>query len=196
MKVTYRPIENYPGKRSGDTKSSPFRTNWDDTLMLLAYEIDRLGGNEVVLQLDLTDAEIRMDGMPRKDARPRTSAVVISFQSRHGPLQFATDRFDRWHDNLYAIARGLEALRKIDRYGISTGAQQYTGWKSIGSGIEMPAHQMTYEEAHNFITLHGESGDLKTAYRNAARYLHPDNHDTGDAEKFKRLQEAKRVVAL
>ena len=32
--------------------------------------------------------------------------------------------------------------------------------------------------------------DLKTNYRKLAKYYHPDNHETGDAEQFKKVQEA------
>ena len=33
-------------------------------------------------------------------------------------------------------------------------------------------------------------GDLKTNYRKLAKYYHPDNHETGDDEQFKKVQEA------
>lgn len=36
-----------------------------------------------------------------------------------------------WQINLRAIALGLEALRKLDRYGITSRGEQYTGWRAI-----------------------------------------------------------------
>ena len=32
--------------------------------------------------------------------------------------------------------------------------------------------------------------EIKSAYRKLAKKYHPDNHETGDAEKFKEVQEA------
>jgi hypothetical protein len=49
-------------------------------------------------------------------------------------FQFAVDKFATWQDNLRAIALGLEALRKVDRYGITKNSEQYTGWKQLEAG--------------------------------------------------------------
>lgn len=45
--------------------------------------------------------------------------------------QFAVDTFVHWQDNLRAIALGMEALRKVARYGIVKGNEQYSGWKQL-----------------------------------------------------------------
>ena len=36
--------------------------------------------------------------------------------------------------------------------------------------------------------------EIKSAYRKLAKKYHPDNHETGDAEKFKEVQEAYDVL--
>lgn len=204
MRVTYRPIEKYPGERSLNVRPSPFGATWSTTLMQLDMELRKLGATEVVFQLDVAETDIRLDGYPRENARPKSPAVVISFESKHGPLQFATDVFPTWKDNVRAIALGLESLRRVDRYGITKHAEQYTGWRQIGSGIPMPSSApMSMEEAREFIFRYaGPSNQwshmrdsMGVAYRRAAKVLHPDK-PTGSTELFKQLQEAKEVLGL
>ena len=89
---------------------------------------------------------------------PKGPAVIIAFESKHGPLKYATDVFDHWHANLRAIALGLEALRKVERYGITQRGEQYTGFRTWNSGIEMPAAQMTELEALEFLRIHAGCG--------------------------------------
>ena len=36
--------------------------------------------------------------------------------------------------------------------------------------------------------------EIKSAYRKLAKKYHPDNHETGDAEKFKEVQEAYDIL--
>lgn len=49
-------------------------------------------------------------------------------------FQFAVDKFPSWQDNLRAIALGLEALRKVERYGFVKDDEQYTGFKALTAG--------------------------------------------------------------
>jgi hypothetical protein len=142
-----------------------------------------------------------------------TRRTMVAFESKHSPLKYATDVFDHWHANLRAIALGLEALRKVERYGITQRGEQYTGFRALGSGIAMPAAQMTAEDAAAFLIAQGGitgeggegsyvPGDLLNGllaaerraqcYRRAAQRLHPDAG--GSTADFQRLQEAKRVV--
>ena len=126
---------------------------------------------------------------------------MVAFESKHGPLKYATDVFDHWHANLRAIALGLEALRKVERYGITQRGEQYTGFRTWNSGIEMPAAQMTELEALEFLRIHAgwaygpdydDPEDIDRAYRQAAKKLHPDAG--GSTADFQRLQEARQLL--
>lgn len=215
IELTYRPIEHWPGDLTKDRKPTPFRSKFNDTLALLSSEIEHLGAHSVVLQLALEDAEIRRDGTPRANSHPRHPGVIVAFETKkHGPMQFATDVFDGywsgqtgWHANLRAIALGLQALRAVDRYGITRRGEQYTGWQALPPGISMPPARMSVEDAAQFLIDHGEWGGEKATvpdllaggpeaivayYREAAKRLHPDVG--GDTERFKRLQDAKQVL--
>lgn len=210
MNVTFRPIDVWPGELRRARSNSPFKAGYQDTLQLLDRELVHLRAKNIVIQLALTETEIRLDGLPRADARPVHPGVVLAFDSIHGPLKYATDVYEGstwnrqvgWQANLRAIALGLEALRRVDRYGITKRGEQYTGWKALGAGIAMPATTGfdTLEGAIAF--LHEHAGDTEwdyddpagvaRAYRTAARQLHPDAG--GDPDLFKRLGEAKRML--
>jgi hypothetical protein len=208
MRVTFRPIDQWPGEPTPayQRKSKyTFKGTYDSTLRLLDDELRHLDAEGLVIQLEMAEKDIRLDGMPRSNATPKGPAVIVSFESKHGPLRYATDVFDHWHANLRAIALGLEALRKVERYGITKRGEQYTGWKQLGSGMPMPAAQMTADEAAAFVAR--ASGDPNLGgfevlqqwpeygdayYRDAAKRLHPDSG--GSTPDFQRLQDAKRVL--
>lgn len=200
MRWSFRPLDVWPGRATQHRRSSQFSAGYVDTLNLLAREVEQLGADAAVVQLDLTEAEIRLDGIVRSSARPRSPGVIVSFEGRSGPLRFSCDRFSHWHENLRAIALGLEALRKVDRYGIVHGAEQYAGFRALGSGEVPPflratTTRMSVEYAEGYVRQLagvGNDVDIRSAYRRAAKSLHPDTG--GDAQQFQRLQEAMEVI--
>lgn len=204
MQVTFRPIDVYPGQRTRWPRASSFSAPWQKTLDLLDRELTLLGAKRVILQLDLTEGDIRLDGVPRANARTSSPAVVIAFESKHGPLKFATDMFNSWQDNVRAIALGLESLRRVDRYGITRNAEQYTGWRQLPSSDKRES-PMTYDSAAEFLAwcvggdvsidaIKEDFAYAKGVYRNAVKNVHPDVG--GDTAEFQRLQEAMRVLGL
>lgn len=184
MNLTFRPIDQWPGEITRDRKYSQFSASYDQTLDLLDRELSNLQATNVVIQLALSESDVRLDGLPKGRARPSHPGVILAFDSVHGCLKYATDTFDRWQDNLRAIALSLEALRKVDRYGVSKRGEQYTGWLGLPSG----SGSMSRQEAEQFIAKHGGS------YREAVKCLHPDAG--GSEEDFKRLQEAKEILGI
>lgn len=184
-------------------QSSPFSAAWSSTLDLLDRELWHLGvRNEFVLQIDCTEADLRLDGQLRANARPGSPAVAIAVESRSkGSLLFTCGRFHDWKDNVRAIALGLEALRKVDRYGITESDEQYRGWQALPPGTPMPAAKMTYEEACRtvaeladctFVGCDWVQKDLTGMYRKAALRCHPDHG--GDPATFHRLTEARNLI--
>jgi hypothetical protein len=185
-----------------------FKASWQSTLNLLARELDHLSAKSIVIEADFAERDIRLDGMPRANARnPSHPGIRIAFDSKHGPLIYATDSCEDWQHNVRSIALGLEALRAVDRYGITHRAEQYTGWKAITDGS--PTHHatpvMSAREAAEFMGPHGDvipetlllrgptlRHSIDVIYKRAARKLHPDAG--GDDGDFQRLQEAKRVL--
>jgi hypothetical protein len=200
MRYEVRPLAVWTGPVTRNRPWCRFRAAWSDTLDLLGRETENLGARMVVLQVDVTEAEIRRDGMLRANAKAGFPGVRVSFESRHGPLTYATDRFDGWQDNIRAVALSLQALRAVDRYGVSGSGEQYRGWTALEAE---PHIGMTVEQAAEFIAAHAGADFISAdvfaspewrakAFRAAARKLHPDYG--GDPEQFRRLTEARALL--
>ena len=201
----FRPIQQWPGENTRNRRTSNFSASWSATLSLLDRELCQLGAKNVVIQVSLTERDIRLDGYPRANARPDHPGVIVSLDSAYGPLSYPCDTFTSWQDNLRAVALALESLRAVDRYGVTKRGEQYTGWKQLPVGRPTDP-TMTREQAAGFIQSYADpegripemcdallAGRMVDAcYKAAARKLHPDAG--GSTEDFQRLQEAKRVL--
>lgn len=142
MNYTFRPLPTWPYPETKPRRYGSFKVSWERTLTHLAYEIDRLDGKSPIIGAGFRESDLRRDGMPRGDRRQAPylhPGVELSFDSRHGRLTYATDEFADWQDNVRAIALSLEALRAVDRYGVSKRGQQYAGWAQLGAGGPDPA---------------------------------------------------------
>lgn len=218
MELAFRPIKEWPGELRAphERRDSPFSASWRETLNVMDREVEHLAGADalVVVELAVSEKDIRLDGGVRSDRIPSHPGCIVSFESTwHGPLRYWTDLFTHvsyrrqtpahgWRQNFRAIALGLEALRKVDRYGIANAGQQYTGWKELPSGIPMGdgLPSWSIEEAALFIaeqadmpaTVEDVLADVKGAFRVAAKRLHPDVG--GDPDLFRRLEHARRIV--
>lgn len=198
MTVTFRPRSAWPGvpTRPAAQRRSPFSATWSSTLDLLRAELAALDARRAVVELDLAEADLRLDGWPRANAQPATPGVILSFESRHGPLRYSCDRFVSWQENLRAVALGLESLRRVERYGIARSGEQYQGWKALppGNGSASP------DEARRILVAFLESrGDTvaskmsdRDLRRRALRTAHPDAG--GDPDKFRVVQAAAEAL--
>jgi hypothetical protein len=153
---------------------------------------------------------MRKDGGIYANAKVNSPGVVVSFDSVHGPLRYACDTFDDdrnwrrmpgWQANVRAIALGLEALRRVSRYGIGSRGEAYTGWAQLPAA---PGPKMTINDACLFMLRFARSPDefgrndlrrtdvRSVLYRRAAAQLHPDRN--GDADEFRRLTAAHSLL--
>lgn len=176
--ITFRPIAgDWPGELRRNRRRSQFDTPWGRTLTLLTTELGYLGAKNIVFQIAVDERDIRVDGRPRAKARAEHPGVILAFDSKFGPLKYATDTFDRWEDNVRALALSLEALRKVDRYGVSTRGEQYTGWRALPAGSDDTHGIPDAATAREYLErVYG--GDVKRALMET----HPDRG--GDREEF------------
>jgi len=147
---TVRPIREWTDHQTPATQRRSrytFSTPFSQTESLLRRELEHLGAKDVVLQLAVAEADLRLDGTFRASARIVHPGVKIAFDSKHGPLTYATDSCELWQHNVRSIALGLEALRAVDRYGVTRRGEQYTGWKALPAGSGTSPSHMTRTEA-------------------------------------------------
>lgn len=189
----------WPGKATPAyaRRRAPFKTIETKALDLLEREVRMLGGKNVEIAVDVEPRHIRNDGKLYANARPRSPAVVVSFDTKEGRLAFPCDTFGFFWANVDAVARALEALRMVDRYGVQQG-RQYTGFKALPPAT---APTMSVEAAAllvGTIASRIPSGILndralaREAVRIASARSHPDAG--GDPDDFSSVQQAKRVL--
>lgn len=191
MKV--QPIVEWPGELTRDRVRSSFGSTQSATLQLLRRELSQLGAKDVLLQIAIDRGQFRIDGFPRATAKPAHPGLILTMESRLGPLSYPCDTFTRWEDNLRAIALALEALRKVDRYGVTKRGEQYRGFLALEGATAMPAGFATGRGAAEW--LDGEFGEAGMVFtfaellRRAKRASHPDMG--GPAEQFQRVSLAE-----
>lgn len=175
MQYTFRPIPAWPYPPTHNRRSrSTFRAGWQSTLNLLAGEDEKIGGRDVVIGAGFAEGDIRQDGMPRANARqPYHPGVELSFDSKHGRLVYATDTCEFWQDNVRSIALGLQALRKVDLYGITKRGEQYAGW------LKLTTSEPSIERGRALVEEHG-------GVKQALLATHPDRD--GDPKAFADVQ--------
>ncbi|MBZ5736466.1 hypothetical protein K8Z61_18400 [Nocardioides sp. TRM66260-LWL] len=217
--MTYRnrPLSDRTWINPTGRQASTFKAPWLDTVSLLETEVDRLNGSDLVIELDITEADLKLNGEIRANARPASDAVVVAFDTaKHGPMLYRCDRWTAgwriqgWQANVRAIALTLLSLRAVDRYGATETGQQYTGFKALPAGSGTPASHMTREQALEVFGQHGRAPSLapipgervntdpevlRSMHRRARRVAHPDLHD-GDRTLWDQVEQAAKVLGV
>ena len=183
--VTIRPLsEQLPTPTYTGWNGTPFNASWTSTVQLLVDETRALKPQRVVLELDLARGELdlRRDGMPRAQARTATPGVIVSLiGTPHGDLRYPCSTFHDWQSNVRGIALALEALRKVDRYGVTKRGEQYAGWKQLPA----PTGEPSAERGRRLVEEHG-------GVRAALMATHPDRG--GDPAAFADVQAYRQEV--
>ncbi len=149
----------------------------------LRDELDRLGAREVVISMNV---ELRRDGEIRGGrTSPADPGVAVYFKLKSQDRCFPCDKWATVADNLWAIAKSIEAMRGLSRWGAermvdaaftgfkalpeSTGGTPW--WTILGCSSEAPAEL------------------IRAQYRRLAMERHPDKPGGSD-EAFRALQAA------
>lgn len=141
----------------------------------LEQQLNLLGGTHATLS---TNISLNLRGIPRGDEVPRGgdpgAAIYFSFKGRATVL--ACDSYTRVADNIAALAAHIDAIRRIDRYGVGSIEQALEGYKAL------PA-----DTAADWRAVFGLNGNatidaVQAAFKDLARQRHPDiTHDDGAA---------------
>jgi hypothetical protein len=211
MRFETRPLGLWTDPETAARQGSGiFRASWESTLELLGYEAEQLGAELVVIQVDVQEGDLRRDGALKSRARVGHPGAAVSFQSRFGPLRYVPDRYalrwsgdpPGWQANVRAIALALQALRAVDRYGVSSRGEQYRGWSALPAA--RPGSSVLFDDRASAETwmrkAATESGITAWAswdalYRALARRMHPDVNN-GGTELWDRLDAAAKVLGV
>lgn len=186
MEYIFRPIERWPVKPTPGymRRERPFKATWQSTLKLVESELNHLSAKTVVIQAYVSESEIRNDGMLRAHVTPSRPGIILAFQSKHGPLSYPCDSCMFWQHNVRSIGLALQALRAVDRYGVTGRAEQYRGWQQLPSQSE----GMSVAEAQAILEAFGGDG------KKAKIATHPDHG--GSPETFRKVTEACELLGV
>lgn len=156
----------------------------------LLHELRRLGVpyGEWVLS---TNVELRLDGQPRSErGEPADPGAAVYFRMRAGgkPKVFACDKWTRVGANIAAIARHIEALRAVDRYGVGEMEQVLAGYTALPPSAEDWRSVFGFgpDETPKF-------AEVDRRYRHQMKAAHPDKAD-GDSLQAARLNTARDMA--
>ena len=138
----------------------------------LLDQLERLGatGDWIVS----TNVELTSYGMPRAGrAEPVDPGVAVYFQLRDKDRVLACDRWLTVAENIAAIAAHIDAIRRVDRYGVGTLDQAFAGYDALpppGAVAKIPWRKV-FEYADD---ARPSKVDLQARYRTMAARFHPD----------------------
>jgi len=202
------PIREWPGEQTRNRRPSQFTRNGTlvdgkrvgagpvpltKTLGELTRELRELGAKDAELLVAIPPEKFRQDGRPYASATATHPGIILSFEIPSvGQVSYPCDTFTTWEDNLRAVTLALEALRKVDRYGVTKRGEQYRGFLAIEARAGTAGFASTYDAQAFIRDLAGYDADetwTPRLFREAQRVAHPDRG--GDADTFQRVSLAE-----
>lgn len=154
----------------------------------LESELERLGGKDTTMS---SNVQVRLDGRPRSETEPTDPGVAVYFRFKGRATVLACDHYRRVADNIAAIAGHVEALRRIERYGVGTIEQALAGYKALPADSAADWRLVFGFAREARVTAE----DVQTRYRELAKQVHPDKPNGSDVA-FSHLGRAKEFALL
>lgn len=163
-----------------------FKTSFTSARDNCLEQIRMLGGraskNSAIIS---TDIPTRNDGLPYADAARRTmksQGVAVYFTYNDEPVVFCCDKWDSVDHNMHAVAKSIEAIRGLDRWGVSEMLKRvFTGFEAL------PQASGEWWEVLG-VTETATEEEVKSAYRQKTLEHHPDRG--GNTDEFTRVNNA------
>lgn len=156
-------------------KRSPSRAQFSEVSFARARD-------EVMHQLRLlrverpilsTNIPLRRDGLAMAaTAQPQDRGVAVYFKYKGKPMVFACDQWDKIEHNLWAIAKTIDALRGIERWGSGEMLEQaFSGFQALPA----PSKSRGWREVLGYGPSFRPIGpELEERFRSLAKQNHPD----------------------
>ena len=141
-----------------------------DATRRLLGELDRLGAGYPVMTSNL---KVKNDGLPYSKQRPPDDpGVAVYFMLADETVCLPCDRWDRIADNIAAVAKHVEAIRGMERWGVGTTKQAFAGyaqklpapgsdWRAVfgyGSDLTPPLELVKKHYREMMMTAHPDKG--------------------------------------
>lgn len=113
-------------------------------------------------------------GLPTYNRRPADAGFAVYFSRDGIDMVLACDWWDKVADNVWSIAKHIEALRGQERWGVGSLSQALAGYRLPPAAPELPELQWwDVLEVSPDATIE----QIRVAYRAKAKQAHPDNRE-------------------
>ncbi len=149
----------------------------------LEYQLGEIGARSIVLS---TNVEPTLSGRPRGNAGdPDDVGAAVYFKLNGADRVLACDKWTRVADNIAALAAHIDALRRIERYGIGDMNQAFRGYTAL-----QPATCEWWLVLG--VPRDSPMARIEAAFTKLAKEHHPDRG--GSANQMARLTEARELA--
>lgn len=146
-----------------------------------------MGGTNVVVS---TNLPLFRDGYPMTSAmEPKDPGVAVYFMLKGKSMAFACDRFFYVYENIQAIAKTIEALRGIERWGASDMMERaFSGFNALSSGPSEAWREVLGFRPFETVT----KKMVESHHHELVKRHHPDMG--GDRFAFERVMRAREAA--
>lgn len=170
--------------RSKGQINSRFKVTMDKAQRFLRTEIDRLKGTDLIISTNVpvkSNGLLYADWMRRKIDDP---GAAIYFKYNGKNVSMCCDQYERVWENIYALAKGIEAIRGMQRWGVSDFIDRaFTGFKALPENVVSDTWYNVLE-----VDQFASYSEIYQAYLNKAKTAHPDAG--GNDELFIKIRSA------
>lgn len=173
------------GRKGAAFSSGSGRVSVATAIERLEKQLRLLGTTSELLS---SNVETRLDGRIRGDREPTNGdpGVAVYFKLKGKDRCLACDRYYRVADNIVAIAKHIDALRRIDRYGVGTIDQAFAGYAQLPQQAASWFTVLEFEEPPKNWDV------VEARYKSLARMHHPDRG--GDPETMAKINAAYQTA--
>lgn len=136
-----------------------------------------------------TNIPLRKDGWPRSDQRPTDPGAAVYFKLRGQDRVLACDKWQEVAQNIRAIQLHIDAVRGMERWGVGTLEQAFTGHAAIPERTDGSDWRAEFGfEPGTAVQV----SEVQNRFRELSRQRHPDFG--GSHEAMARLNRAREVA--
>lgn len=149
-------------------------------------EVRLLGGKSMIISSNM---KLRKDGLPYSSQKdPDDTGMAVYFLWDGQQKVIACDKYDKTGCNLWAIAKTVNAMRGIDRWGCTEVLNRaFAGFAALPESTNSES-KLWFEVLG--VPISATEDEVKKAYRKKVMEFHPDSTTGGNEKKFMDVQEA------
>lgn len=173
----------YKRTKDFNRKGSPFKQTPEKAQKYLHDELSKLGAKKTIVS---TNVPVRKDGYFYSDMAMTNipdPGVSVYFDYKGKDISMCADQYSTVTGNLYAIARSINAIRSMERWGVSDFMERtFAGFKAIPAEVQFNCWDVLDMKPSTNKEL------IKMQYKARVFAAHPDHG--GSSEKFHQVQSA------